>query len=141
SDQAIPTAPLYGHETGQYWYDINTAVNDFLAHMPAKKLILGVAWYGYNYPIYEPKVKAETRPYYSWRGTPVAQTYSLAQRYIQPDMEGISDFKTGWDDAGKVGWKAYFVENTQTWRMIFLEDTRSLGIKYDYAKSKNLGGV
>lgn len=141
SDQAMPTAPLYGHKEGRYWYDVSTAVDDFLTQMPADKLILGVPWYGYNYVVYEPGVKAETRPAYSWRGQPATQTYSLAQDNIRPDREDVLDYKEGWDELGQVGWKAYYTALGDTWRMIFLEDTRSLGIKYDYAKSKNLAGI
>lgn len=142
SDEVIPTSPLYGHKAGKYWYDVSTAVEDFLSLMPAGKLILGNPWYGYNYLIYgEPKVKAEVRPSWSWRGGPRAQTYQIAQDDINPSMEGIIDYKEGWDELGKVGWKAYFVESVDTWKMIFIEDPKSLGIKYDFAKSKNLGGV
>lgn len=140
ADNAMPTSPLYGYKNGTYWYDVSTAVDDFLTQMPADKLILGVPWYGYNYLVYEPAVKAETRPYYSWRGSPYAQTYSLASA-IKPETEGVSTYKTGWDDEGKVGWKAYYLPDSGTWRMIFVEDERSLGIKYDFVKQKKLAGV
>jgi spore germination protein YaaH len=140
SDNAIPTSPLYGHKEGKYWYDIATAVEDFTKLMDPDKLILGVPYYGYNYLVYEPGVKAETRPYYSWRGTARAQTYTLAQD-ITPGMNGITEYKEGWDDYGKVSWKAYHVAETDTWRMIFLDDRKSLGIKYDFAKEKGLKGV
>lgn len=136
SDEAIPTAPLNGHENGAYWYDIATAVNDFLRFMPSEKLILGVPYYGYNYLVYEPSVKAETRPGYSWRGRPTSQTYAALQERLA-DTEAIK----GWDDNGKVGYTAYYVPETDTWRMIFMEDTRSLSIKYDFAKQKSLAGV
>lgn len=141
ADQAMPTAPLYGHKEGTYWYDVSTAVDDFLKVMPAEKLILGVPWYGYNYLVYEPGVKAETRPYYTWKGQPTSQSYDIAQDNIKPGMPNISDYKEGWDEAGQVGWKAYYRSDTGTWRMIFLEDPKSLGIKYDFVKDKNLAGV
>ncbi len=141
SDNAIPTAPLYGHETGKYWYDIASAVADFTKYMDPKKLILGVPYYGYNYLVYEPTIKAETRPYYSWRGTPKAQTYTTAKNDLNPNMEGVDEFKQGWDDNGKVGYMAYHIADTDTWRMLFLDDVKSLGLKYDFAKEKNLAGV
>lgn len=141
SDLAVPTAPLYGKKEGRYAYDVSTAVNDFLRLMPANKLILGVPYYGYNYLTYSPTVKSQTRPSWTWRGSPHAQTYTLAQNEIAPDMEDIDGYKTGWDDFGKVSYKAYHVVSTDTWRMIFLDDSKSLGIKYDFAKSKNLAGV
>ncbi len=141
ADNAMPTSPLGGHKEGTYWYDVSTAVDDFLTKMPSEKLILGLPWYGYDYVVYQPEVKAETRPYYSWRGSPKVQTYASAKEQIKPDSPGINNVRTGWDREGQVGWKAYYNSYTGTWRMIFLEDVRSLGIKYDYAKDKNLGGV
>lgn len=155
SDVAMPTAPLYGHETGQYWYDISTAVEDFLASMPSEKLILGVPWYGYNYAVYSPGVKAEThRGYYvrsyvkTKKGKKLvsrlvkpksaAQTYQITEDEITADLPG---FSTGWDEQGQVGYKAYFSNSDNTYRQIFIEDEKSLGIKYDFAKEKKLGGV
>lgn len=148
SDQVIPTAPLYGHKNGQYWYDVSTAVDDFLKIMPKEKLILGVPWYGYNYPVASPAVKAsKDNGYYDYaynrwgyrysyfvsRPSAHAQTYSVATNEIEPLQEG-------WDENGQVGWKAY-KDESGLWRMIFIEDTKSLGIKYDFAKHKGLGGV
>jgi len=134
--EAWPTAPLYGAKEGKYWYDISTAVDDFLAQMPAEKLILGVPWYGYNYVVSSPEVKAAT-----YRYSTVTQPYTLAQDTIYPDMPNIDGYQEGWDESGQVGWKAYFVPQLGAWRMIFIEDSRSLGIKYDFAKDKGLGGV
>ena len=139
SDQAIPTAPLYGYKQGKYWYDVSTAVDDFLAYMPAEKLILGVPWYGYNYMVYSPGVKVDTRP--AWSGRGFAQTYAIVQTDVTPDMSGIYEYATGWDDTGKVGWKAYYDADSGSWRQVFIDDVKSLGIKFDFAKDKNLGGV
>lgn len=146
ADQVMPTDPLNGYKEGKYWYDISTAVEDFLKVMPANKLILGLPWYGYDYPVNKPGIKEDTLPgyysYYWWGGyrysyyvaPPPAktQTYAKAQDDIVP-------VKSGWDDYGKVGWKAY-IENG-VWRMIFVDDVRSLKLKYNFAKDKNLAGV
>ncbi len=136
SDQVIPTSPLYGYASGKYWYDVSTAVNDFLQQMPAEKLILGSAWYGYNYAIYgEPQTKATTLT----RGR--AQTYKIASEDVNPKMDGISGYREGWDNEGKVGWKAYYSNIAGAWKMVFIDDPRSLSYKYDFAKQKNLAGV
>lgn len=135
SEKAMPTAPLYGYKAGKYNYDIATAVDDFSKLMPLSKLILGVPYYGYNYLIYgEPKVNADTRPTWSWRGRPLVQTYEIAE-------DNIKVMREGWDDLGQVGWRAYYIAETDTWRMIFLDDARSLAIKYDFAKAKKLAGI
>lgn len=135
SENAIPTSPLYGYKQGKYWYDVSTAVDDFLKNMPANKLILGLPWYGYNYPVYSPAVEAQTLPWYG--GT--AQMYGAATANITP--ANVSNLESGWDNLGKVGWKGYYDENSGTWRMLFLDDPKSLAIKYDFAKDKKLEGV
>jgi spore germination protein len=134
SDNAAPTAPLYGYKEGKYPYDIATAVDDFLKVMPSQKLILGVPYYSYNYPVYKPEVNGQTYPYTSGD----VQTYASAQEHITPAM---TDFKSGWDNEGKISWKAYQDPETGSWRMIFTEDAKSLGIKYDFAKENKLAGI
>lgn len=128
SDTAMPTSPLYGHKEGKYWYDVSTAVNDFLTEMPSNKLILGIPWYGYNYAVYEPKTNSQTL----WSG-------GGSQTYASVINDG-SD-KNGWDDAGKVGWRASYDSYAGVWRMVFVEDQRSLKIKYDFAQNKQLAGI
>lgn len=134
SEIAAPTAPLYGYKEGKYGYDIATAVDDFLQVMPSNKLILGVPYYGYNYPVVSPEVNSQTHAYVSGK----VQTYANAQEQITPAM---SDYKSGWDNEGKISWKAYYDDYSGSWRMIFTEDAKSLGIKYDFAKENKLAGV
>lgn len=130
SDNAMPTSPLYGYKDGKYWYDVSTAVSDFLTQMPADKLILGVPWYTYNYAVPQPGSDAPT---YSWTGSAFVQTYATASANTINAQ--------GWDADGQVGWRAYYIPQTDTWRMTYVEDSRSLGIKYDFAKKENLAGV
>lgn len=135
---AQPTAPLFGHKEGKYWYDVATAVDDFLKVMPAEKLILGVPYYGYNYAVGEPKPDTTAYPR-GWRGKSYAQTYTMAKRDIQVGKDGVTKVVTGWDDVAKVGWKAYKQRNV--WRFVYIEDEASLSYKYDFVKQKKLGGV
>lgn len=150
---AAPTSPLYGARDGSYWYDISTAVDDFLKQMPAHKLVLGLPWYGYNYPVYSPGNNALTQKgYYVSSRVRTKRGYKLVKRFVSPppslattyaqlqqiglDAQG---YTTGWDDKGQVGWVAY--KRNGVWRMEYQEDTRSLSIKYDFAKERKLGGV
>lgn len=146
SDNAIPTSPLYGYKEGKYWYDVSTAVADFLKVMPGEKLILGLPIYGYDYPVSHPEVNASTHQgyYYTYRvgrryykgyyELPAkVQTYAVATSSIKPQKEG-------WDDVGKVGWKAY-LDDSGIWRMFFLDDVKSLSIKFNFAKDQRLAGV
>ena len=152
SKNAIPTAPLYGYKEGKYWYDISTAVDAFLTQMPSDKLILGVPWYGYNYAVESPEIKtATTKGYYTYykKGRRTysqfnalkshAQTYALVKKNVHSENSEITDYKEGFDEHGKVSWKAYLEDGR--WRMIFIDDVRSQAYKYDFAKEKNLAGV
>lgn len=154
SSNAIPTAPLYGYKEGRYWYDISSAVDAFIEVMPAEKLVLGVPWYGYNYAVQEPTVKTATNKGYTsyykkGRRTysqfipykNYAQTYSIVSNKVNAEIEGVTEYKEGFDEMGKVSWKAYYVPSDGTWRMVFIDDPKSLSYKYDFAKDKKLGGV
>jgi spore germination protein YaaH len=138
SDYAMPTAPLYGHEKGKFWYDISSAVNDFLTQMPASKLILGNPYYNLSFPVVEPEMKAATTSAYT--GGAATLTVSDLKADVQANAQNATQVVNGWDDDAKVGWTAYYIPG-QGWTMNFLEDTRSLAAKYDFAKSKDLGGV
>ncbi len=135
SDTAAPTAPLYGYKEGKYPYDIATAVQDFLSVTPSEKLILGVPYYGYNYHVVSPEINSET---YSYVGSDV-QTYTATQEDVTPSE--AETYRDGWDNEGKINWKAYYDNDNETWRMIFTEDAKSLGLKYDFAKENQLAGV
>jgi chitinase len=137
SDYAMPTAPLYGYKQGLVWYDVSTAVDEFLQLMPADKLILGNPWYNLNFPVVSPQVKAPTIPGVAGE----TLTYSADKNIVKPDMEGITDYVSGWDSVMKVSWKAYYRASTGMWRMSFTEDTRAQGEKYDFALSRKLAGV
>ncbi len=133
SDVAMPTAPLGGHKEGEYWYDISTAVEDFLTVMPANKLILGTPWYGLSFDVYQPDFKAKTISWY-WSGrSGRIETYK--------DVKDVVADKSGWDALGQVAWKAYYNEQSGTWRMMYIDDVRSMGAKYDLAKNRELMGV
>ncbi|OGG15097.1 hypothetical protein A2773_04365 [Candidatus Gottesmanbacteria bacterium RIFCSPHIGHO2_01_FULL_39_10] len=143
ADKVMPTAPLGGHKEGKYWYDIRTAVNDFLSFMPEEKLILGLPWYGYNYQVSSPQVKASTsKGYYTYQkyGRRTIRVYVPVKGKAQPYYlaQDLAD-KSGWDEYGQVGWKAY--NSASGWRMIFLDDEKSLSLKYDFAKEKKLKGI
>lgn len=129
STTAMPTSPLYGYKDGIYWYDVSTAVHDFLTKMPANKLILGVPWYSYNYGVSQPSVNSHV----SYWSQSYVETYATAS--------ADSAQEAGWDSQGQVSWKAYYDSYSGTWRMVFVEDKKSLGAKYDFAKNEDLAGV
>ncbi len=134
SDNAMPTDPLYGYKQGQYWYDVSTAVSDFLTQMPANKLVLGIPWYGYNYPVSQPQVNAQTLN--SYYDSSMSQPYEIAS-----DTASLNSAETGWDNVGESSWKAYYDPNSGTWRMVFYNDPKALTVRMDFIKKMNLAGM
>jgi spore germination protein len=132
SDFIGPSAPLYGYNDGKgpFWYDVSTAVDDFLSVARADKIIMGVPYYGWNYPAVEGGPKS-LRNY----GRAFATTLEKAgeNRLISTTPIG------GWDDTAKVSWRGYWDETG--WHIVYLEDELSLSYKYKFARERGLGGV
>lgn len=70
-----------------------------------------------------------------------AQTFSLVQDTIAENIPDITNYLSGWDELGQVSWKAYQRSGENIWRMIFLDDAKSLSVKYDFANHNKLAGV
>lgn len=133
SGVAGPVAPLYGYNEGKgpFWYDVSTAVSDFLSVAPANKVILGIPYYGWTYPAYEPAPKsakvAGTRAF----ATP--QEKLLTSKLLMTTPVG------GWDSQAQMSWRGFWDKGR--WHVLYLEDERSLSAKLELARGKNLQGV
>lgn len=132
SETVGPSAPLYGYNNGKgpFWYDVSTAVDDFLKVAPASKIIMGVPYYGWNYETVEPYPRG-TR---GW-GRAVATT----NKKVSDNKLSVTTPIGGWDSQAQVAWRGYWDENS--WHVVYIEDEKSLAAKYDFAKSRNLAGV
>ncbi len=133
SNSIGPSAPLYGYDSGKgpFWYDVSTAVSDFLKNADSSKIILGVPYYGWNYPAYSPSPKTDVVS--GSRGSATTQAKMAGSSLMSITPMG------GWDDAAKVSWRGYW--DNDGWHVVYMEDERSLGLKFDFAKDKKLAGV
>lgn len=132
SETIGPSAPLYGYNNGNgpFWYDVSTSIDDFLKVASADKIIMGVPYYGWNYPA-------------SFSSPDSSRSYGRA---FATTLTSASDTKListtpvgGWDDTAKVSWRGYWDESG--WHIVYLEDAKSLSYKYDFARSRGLAGV
>ncbi|TFH47313.1 MAG: T9SS type A sorting domain-containing protein [Bacteroidia bacterium] len=122
SSTAGPVAPLTG-ET----YNVTRSVDTYLnAGVPPEKLLLGVPWYGYDWPVVSSERKAATT------GTGTSRFYNAAK-----DL--ASTYGKTFDQATGVPWSSYSVSSQ--WRQLWYDDSLSLTMKNDLVKSKNLGGI
>ena len=122
SSTAGPVAPLAGEN-----YNVTRTVNTYLAAgVPEEKLLLGVPWYGLDWPVVSAARKATAT------GTATSRFYNAA-------VSIATSHPQTFDEATLVPWTSYL--SSANWRQLWYDDTRSLGLKYELVASKNMGGI
>lgn len=127
STYAGPVAPLAG---SSLWgsYSVQTTIANYLIEVGPErsgKLLLGVPYYGYDWPVASDTLHARAL------GTATARIYGAAAS--QAALYGRR-----WEDLASVPWYSYFTTNLrQTW----FEDRASLTLKYDLVFHYGLQGI
>ncbi len=124
STVAGAVAPMGG--SGQ---NLLNMVNAYLEKVAPEKIILAVPYYGYDWPVSE---KGANAPVSS------GDVRILSYAEINDSARLIS---INWDDVTQTPWYNYFDTQTKQNRVVHFENTRSLGVKYDFVNKKNLQGV
>ncbi|MDP3973242.1 MAG: glycosyl hydrolase family 18 protein [Candidatus Daviesbacteria bacterium] len=123
SQQAGPVAPMEGG------YSIFNFMSAYLEKAPAEKLILAVPYYGYDWPVTSA----------SKNGVVLGSTADVRIRTYAEIAGATANSQINWDENSQTPWFSYS-DSGQT-RVAHFENTRSLGIKYDFVNDKALGGV
>lgn len=122
SSTAGPVAPLTG-ET----YNVTRSVDTYLnAGVDPEKLLLGVPWYGYDWPVVGSERKAATT------GTGTSRTYNAAEQIAELHIKQF-------DQVTGVPWVSYL--SSAQWRQLWYDDSLSLSMKNDLVKSRGLAGI
>ena len=131
--------PTTGHHAGLYPSEFagphdrsaDAAIKQHLAAgIPAEKLVLGVPFYGRGFTGVHPQHNGRNQRYERFEAE---HSYAeLVDRFI--DKQG---FVFHWDDRAK----APYLWNAATRTFITYDDPRSIGIKADYVKANQLGGM
>jgi spore germination protein YaaH len=122
SSTAGPVAPL---ETESY--NVTRSVNTYLlAGVAPEKLMLGVPWYGYDWPVVNNSRKANAT------GSATARIYTASKSLAKTN--GFT-----FDQMTKVPWVSY--QSSSIWRQLWYDDTVSLALKYNLVNTKNMGGI
>lgn len=125
-----PVAPLFG---GSPWgiYSVDWTIQDYrqkLQPLGMEKVILGVPFYGYEWPTVDLSVPGEAT------GKAKAYTYSQCQaRANNPDYGGRR-----WDS---VSYTPYLLYDIGGPHQLWYDDAESLAYKFDYAIEEELGGI
>jgi spore germination protein YaaH len=122
SSTAGPVSPLEGFSR-----DVTWTVNDYLNYSGQRneKLILGLPYYGYDWPV------ASSTKYANTTGSANSRIYTVAY-----DM--AHDYGRHWDGASSTPWISY---QSGGWRQVWYDDSLSLALKYQLALEKELAGV
>ena len=122
SSEAGPISPL-----GGYFYDIDYTIDDYLikTNNQRDKLILGLPYYGYDWPVLDNIINSETT------SQGIAKTYEQATAMQQV-------YGNNYSNESNAPWITY---NTTNWHQCWYEDSLSISSKYRYAKNNNLAGV
>ena len=131
SVKAGPVAPLFGKE--KYEYEIYQSVVDFLESVPPEKLVLAVPFYGYEWPVTDPQPNSFVIPSSK---QPQMASYKRAMSLAKDNHININ-----FDDESKSAWFSYFDKDSKTYRQIWFENERSLGLKFDLVNQANLTGI
>ncbi len=113
------TAPLVGGG-----FNDTEALQQFTAVVPASKIILGVPYYGYDWPTTD--------------GTRAAQATG-GESPLSDGVIAASGHPTYWDPTTQTPWTAYQV-GTQ-WHETFFDDPTSLALKAQLANSFHIAGL
>jgi len=131
-----PTAPLSG-----YYYNDTSTAQQYLAVVPATKVILGVPYYGRKACV--TSVAPNQYPDPNNPGV-VADTYLDASgESTAPGVQSGSyaTHRDANDPAGQERWDTWFNTTLNCTRELYWDDTVSLGAKYDLVNADNLRGV
>jgi hypothetical protein len=128
-----PTAPLSGY----HYNDTGTAA-EYIAVVPASKVLLGVPYYGRKSCV----SSAAYNPYPA--GAVTADSYlDAASESTDPSVQpGTYQSRVdAYDPAGQERWNTWWNTSLGCERQLYIDDATSLGKKYDLVNADGLRGV
>lgn len=132
SSMAAPTSPLYGD---QYYYTVSESMVDMVSKAPKHKIIMGVPYYGLEFPTSNDQYNSPTRG-----SGGIAYYY----RIVDSSEDTWHNSNTiRWNDTDKSRWYAYRYPDpsTSSWWQGYYDDPTSLNAKYDFVHSVGLQGI
>lgn len=128
SEQAGPVAPLFPM-TVNFDYGVARTISWYISEgVPLSKILVGVPYYGRDWPVESPNTPSNTT------GTASAITY----RIIRNNSSTYNTSTLRWEKNSNSPYYSYF---TDRWHQCFSETDYSLGEKYDMVNMYKLGGI
>ncbi len=105
--------------------------------VPAKSLLLGVPYYGYDWPVTSDVPNATVQSDKTKYGAVKSVTYASARAFLASHPAVVRNY----DSLEGSGFYTYWDSTHATFRQVYFEEERSLTAKYDYAIATGLGGI
>jgi len=130
SSQAGPTSPLYSL-TSTFNYNINRSIIYYLnAGVPPNKLVIGLPYYGYDWPTSSNSIPSNTI------GTGSSRTYKT----VRNNSNGYySSSNKGFNMNSYVPY--YIYHNGTEWRQCWIDDAYSFGKKLELVHKFGIAGI
>ncbi len=106
-------------------FDVTNSVNILRDYYPDNKIILGVPFYGYDWPCEDDQPGSPT----TGSGTAV---------FMKDAIQNADEYGRNWDEDSNTPWYVYY---DGEWRQCWYEDDESLGLKWDYVVAEGLSGT
>jgi len=135
SDKTGPIAPLSG-APDKYKYDLTHMLEDYLRFTEPDKLIMGVAYYGYDWITEDEKLGSLRIPGNDNLGYSKVSYYGICEYHKENRGE-----QRHWDEEAQTPWFHYYDVTHNVFRHCHYENGQSLAAKYDFIKNNNLRGV
>lgn len=136
SDIAGPIAPMSGYKDNKYFFDVETTYEDYLKYLPKNKIIMGVPYYGWDWPVADgSKINSPSLYLADANQEPEVISYARAKT----DRHIIKK-QCSWDDVAQETWCWYTgIEGID--HQVWIADDKSVGIRFDYANKEKFGGI
>jgi spore germination protein YaaH len=130
SSTAGPTSPLYSF-TSSFDYNVSKSINYYLnAGVPPNKLVIGLPYYGIEWPTSSNSVPSSTT------GTGSSRTYKT----VKTNASGYYSANNKYFNQSS--YVPYYVFNDGTsWRQCWIDDGYSLGKKMELVWKRNIAGI
>ena len=117
--------------------NVKIHVARMLQWAPAGSILLGVPYYGYDWPVTSNVPHAAVQSDKTTYGAVHSVTYAGARDFLAAHPEVVRNY----DALEGSGYFTYWDATYKTFRQVYFEEERSLAAKYDYAIVTGLAGV
>ncbi len=112
-------------------------MNVFMAYAPKANLILGVPYYGYDWPVTSNAPNATVQSDKKKFGAVTSVTYASARNFLASHQDVVRNY----DALEGSSFYTYWDPTRSTYRQVYFEDERSAAAKYEYAIETGFAGV